>query len=156
MGVTVLVFAVELQKMCTHAFPPMFERGLGRVTKWLVCGRGEESIKKNVFTEFTSRYHSKDARWRWKKKSKWVSTSLTCTIEVLHEEVDLSNTCTAYNVHSQHNESHLGKKQSQEKIPIAFLFSQLHFNNVTSDSLFMAAILLGAVRDAQCRTSDYA
>ena len=48
----------------------------------------------------------------------------------------------------------LGKKQSQEKIPIAFLFSQLHFNNVTSDSLFMAAILLGAVSDAQCKTSE--
>ena len=156
MGVTVLVFAVELQKMCTHAFPPMFERWLERVTKWHVCGRGEESIKKNVFTEFISRYHSKDARWRWKKKSKWVSTSLTCTIEGPHEEVELSNTCTAYNAHSQHIESQLGKKQSQEKIPVAFHFSQLNFNDVTSDSLFMAAILLGAVRDAQWRTSDYA
>jgi len=91
-----------------------------------------------------------------KKKSKSVSTSLTCTIKVLHEEVELSNTRTAYSAHSQHIESHLGKKQSQEKIPIAFLFSQLHFNNVTSDSLFMAAILLGTVRDAQCKTSDYA
>ena len=91
-----------------------------------------------------------------KKNSKWVSTSLTCTIEVLHEEVELSNTHTAYSAHSQHIESHLGKKQSQEKIPIAFLFSQLHFNDVTSDSLFFAAILLGAVGDAQCKTSDYA
>ena len=90
-----------------------------------------------------------------KKNSKWVSTSLTCTIEVLHEEVELSNTHTAYSAHSHHIESHLGKKQSQEKIPIAFLFSQLHFNDVT-DSLFMAAILLGAVGDAQCKTSDYA
>ena len=51
-------------------------------------------------------------------------------------------------------ESHLGKKQLQAKIPIAFLFSQLHFNNVTSPALFTAAILLCAVRDAQCKTRD--
>ena len=150
-----LPYLFLLQKMRIHVNPPMFERGLGRVTKWHVCGRGKKAFKKIVFTEFTSRYHSKDARWRW-KKLKWVSTSLTCTIEVLHEEVELSNTRIAYNAHSQHIESHLGKKQSQEKIPIAFLFSQLHFNDVTSDSLFMAAILLGAVGDAQCKTSDYA
>ena len=43
--------------------------------------------------------------------------------------------CLCY-AHSQHVESHLGKKQQQGKILIAFLFSQLHFNNVTSDSLF--------------------
>ena len=43
--------------------------------------------------------------------------------------------CLRY-AHSQHNESHLAKKQPQAKIPIAFLFSQLHFNNVTSHALF--------------------
>ena len=43
--------------------------------------------------------------------------------------------CLRY-AHSQHIESHLGKKQQQAKIPIAFLFSQLHFNNVTSHTLF--------------------
>ena len=36
--------------------------------------------------------------------------------------------------HSQHIESHLGKKQQQAKIPRAFLFSKLHFNKVTSDA----------------------
>ena len=34
-----------------------------------------------------------------KRKSKCVSTSLTCTIEFLHEEVKLSNTRTAYVMH---------------------------------------------------------
>ena len=39
--------------------------------------------------------------------------------------------------HSQHIESHLGKTQPQVKIPTAFLFTQLHFNNhVNSDALF--------------------
>ena len=55
---------------------------------------------------------------------------------------------------SQHIESHLGKKQQQPKIPIAFLFGQLHFNNITSHALFSAAILLCAVRDAQCKTRE--
>ena len=56
--------------------------------------------------------------------------------------------CLRY-AHSQHIESDLGKKQPQAKIPTAFLFSQLHFNNFTSHALFTAAILLCAVRDAQ-------
>ena len=33
-------------------------------------------------------------------------------------------------------ESLLDKEQPQAKIPVAVLFSQLHFNNVTSDALF--------------------
>ena len=73
-----------------------------------------------------------------KWKSNYVSTSLTATIEVLCEEVKRSNARTAYIMHipSTYIESHLGKKQPQPKIPIAFLFSQLHFNNVFSDALF--------------------
>ena len=49
--------------------------------------------------------------------------------------------CLRYS-HSQHIESHLGKKQQQAKIPIAFLFSQLHFNNVTSHALFYGGHLV--------------
>ena len=49
---------------------------------------------------------------------------------------------------TQHIESHLGKKQPQAKIPIAFLFSKLHGNNVTEMLFFTAAILLCAVMDA--------
>ena len=44
--------------------------------------------------------------------------------------------CLRY-AHSQHIESHLGKKKQQAKIPIAFLFSQLHFNNITSHAVFL-------------------
>ena len=61
--------------------------------------------------------------------------------------------CLRY-AHSQHIESQLGKKQQQAKIPIAFLFSQLHFNNITSHALFSAATLLYAVKDAQCKTRE--
>ena len=61
--------------------------------------------------------------------------------------------CLHY-AHSQHIESHLGKKQAQAKILIALLFSRLHFSNVTSNAFFMAAILLCAVRDAQCKTGE--
>ena len=49
--------------------------------------------------------------------------------------------CLRY-AHSQHIESHLGKKQQQEKIPIAFLFRQLHFNNITSHAVFYGGHLV--------------
>ena len=49
--------------------------------------------------------------------------------------------CLRY-AHSQHIESHLGKKQQQAKIPIAFLFSQLHFINATSHALFYGGHLV--------------
>ena len=45
-GVTVLFFAVELQKV-----------RVGRVSKLNVCERGNKVFKKCVYTEFTSRYH---------------------------------------------------------------------------------------------------
>ena len=54
----------------------------------------------------------------------------------------------------QHIDSHLGKKQPWTKIPIAFLFSQLHFNNITSHTLFTGAILLCAERDTQRKTGE--
>ena len=49
--------------------------------------------------------------------------------------------CLRY-AHSHHIESHLGKKQPQVKIAIAFLFGQLHFNNVTSHALFYGGHLV--------------
>jgi len=54
--------------------------------------------------------------------------------------------CLRY-THSQHIESHLCKKQLQPKILKAFLFSQLHFNNVALMLFFTAAILLCAVQN---------
>ena len=43
--------------------------------------------------------------------------------------------CLRY-AYSHYNESHLDKKQPHAKIAIAFLFGQLHFNDVTSHALF--------------------
>ena len=59
--------------------------------------------------------------------------------------------CLRY-AHSQHIESHLGKKQLQAKIPIAFLFSQLHFNNVTSHALFYGGHLV--MRSKRCAVQN--
>ena len=55
--------------------------------------------------------------------------------------------CLRY-AHSHHIESHLGKKQPQAKIAIAFLFGQLHFNNVTSHALFYGGHLI--MRSKKC------
>ena len=59
--------------------------------------------------------------------------------------------CLRY-AHSQHIESHLGKKQQQAKIPIAFLFSQLHLNNVNSHTLFYGGHLV--MRSKKCTVQN--
>ena len=60
--------------------------------------------------------------------------------------------CLRY-AHSQHIESHLGKKQQQAKIPIAFLFSQLHFHNITSHALFYGGHLV--MRSKRCAVQNW-
>ena len=60
--------------------------------------------------------------------------------------------CLRY-AHSQHIESHFGKKQPLAKIAIAFLFSQLHFNNVTSKyALFYRGHLV--MRSKKCAVQN--
>ena len=59
--------------------------------------------------------------------------------------------CLRY-AHSQHIESHLGKKQPQAKLPIAFLFSQLHFNNVTSHAPIYGGHLV--MRSKRCAVQN--
>ena len=50
MVVTVLVFAVELQKVSTKWIFSDFERGLGQVSKYNVCERGKKVLK-NLFLQ---------------------------------------------------------------------------------------------------------
>ena len=57
MGVTILVFAVELQKVRTERIFSDFWERTGASFKIEFMWKEEESIKKSVFTEFTSRYH---------------------------------------------------------------------------------------------------
>ena len=57
MGVTLLVFAVELQKVRTKFIFLDFWEKTGGSFKIECIRKGKESIKKFVFTEFTSRYH---------------------------------------------------------------------------------------------------
>ena len=59
--------------------------------------------------------------------------------------------CLRY-VHFHHIECHLGKKQPQAKIAIAFLFGQLHFNNVASHALFYGGHLV--MRSMRCAVQN--
>ena len=59
--------------------------------------------------------------------------------------------CIRY-AHSHHTESHLGKKQPLAKLPIAFLFGQLHFNNVTSHALCYGGHLV--MRSKRCAVQN--
>ena len=62
---------------------------------------------------------------------------------MLREEVELSNTRTAYVMHIPNTLSLTSaKKQPQAEIAITFLSSQLHFNNVTSHALFYGGHLV--------------
>ena len=58
MGVTVLVFAVVLQKVRTKCIFSNFWERTGARFKMACMWKGKESNKKSVFTEFTSRYQS--------------------------------------------------------------------------------------------------
>ena len=68
-------------------------------------------------------------------KIKWDRTCATVNVHYRGSPVRKSNSATRVLLtlctFQQHVESHLGKNQMQPKILIAFLFSQLHFNNVT-------------------------
>ena len=71
----------------------------------------------------------------FKWKSKWISTDIHYRGSPWGSRTQQHPYCLRY-AHSHHIESHLGKKQPQAKIAIAFLFGQLHFNDVTSHALF--------------------
>ena len=80
-----------------------------------------------------------------------VNKHKSSTIEVLREEVKLSNTRTAYVMHIPTKLS-LSKKQPQAKIAIAFLFGQLHFNNVTLHALFYGGHIV--MRSKRCAVQN--
>ena len=126
MGFTVLLFAAELQEVrTTRIFSDFWER-TGASFRRHVCGRGKKVLKIRFYRIYIeiSQLGRNVIKMALEWKSKWVSRSLTSIIEVLREEVELSNTRTAYVMHiSQHIESHFGKKQPVAKILIAFLFS---------------------------------
>ena len=102
--------------------------------------RGRKYLKNRI--EISHLGHSvikKAFKWRWIK----VRTSLTSTIEVLREEVELSNTRTAYVMHIPNTLSLTSARNNRkQKFPIAFLFSKLHFNNVTEMLSFYSGHLL--------------
>ena len=77
----------------------------------------------------------------FKWKSKWISTNIHYRGSPWGSRTQQHAYCLRY-AHSHHIESHLGKKQPQAKIAIAFLFGQLHFNNITSHALFYGGHLV--------------
>ena len=88
-----------------------------------------------------------------KWKSKWDSTSLISAIEVLREEVELSNTRTAYVRHIP-NTLISATEQTQAKVLIASSLVNFILIMPLQMLFFTAAILLCVVRDAQCKTSE--
>jgi len=83
-----------------------------------------------------------------------VRTSLTSTIEVLREEVELSNMRTAYVMHIPNTLS-LTSARSNRKQKFQSLFSSVNFILIMllRCFLFTAALLLCAVRDAPVQNS---
>ena len=166
MGVTVLVFAVELQKVRTKCIFSDFWERTGASFKIERMWKGEESIEKSIFTEFTphlghNNYDKESVQMKNQSEKAQVKHPLSRFSERksnLATRVLLTLctfptywVCLRY-AHSQHIESHLGKKQQQAKIPIAFLFSQLHFNNVTSNALLYGGHLV--MRSNRCAVQN--
>ena len=150
MAVTALVFAEELQKVRTKSiFPDFWERT--KASFKIECmQKGEESIKKirfyRIYIEISHLGHNVIKKaFKW--KSKWISTNIHYRGSPWGSRTQQHAYCLRY-AHSHHIESHLGKKQPQAKIAIAFLFGQLHFNNVTLHALFYRGHL--AMRSKRC------
>ena len=49
MGVTYSFLRQSWRKCAPHAFSPIIERRLERVSKWHVCGRGKKALDKPFF-----------------------------------------------------------------------------------------------------------
>ena len=155
MEFTVLVFAVELQKVRTKCIFSEFWERTGASFKIECMWKGEESIKKSVLQNL---HRDITFRIQCDKESVWIKIKVSKHKLNIHyrgspwgSRTQQHAYCLRY-AHSQHIESHLGKKQQQAKIPIAFLFSQLHFNNVTSHALFYGGHLV--VRSKRCAVQN--
>ena len=139
MGVTVLVFAVELQKVRTKRIFSDFWERTGVSFKIECMWNGEESIKKSVLQnlrDITLRTQCDKENIKMKIKVSKHKFNIHYRGSPWGSRTQQHTHCLRY-AHSQHTECHLTKKQQQARIPKAFLFSQLHFNNVTSHVLFL-------------------
>ena len=112
------------RKCAPHSFSPILERGLGRVSQYHVCKHVCGRGKKALNDLFFQ--------------------NLQGDITVRTQCANISNTL---------HESHLGKNQPQPKILIAFLSSQLHFNNVTLDALYHGGHLV--MRSKRCAVQNH-
>ena len=162
MGVTVLVFAVELQKVRTDCISSNSWEDWGEFQNEIYVEGGRKHW--NIFFFFNRIYtdisqlggNVIEMALKWNLK--WFNTALTSTMRV---SVRKMNSATRVPLTLRTFPTHwvyLGQKQPQLRSPITFsswfLFHELHFmNNVSSDPFFTGAILLYPVRDAQCNTN---
>ena len=127
MRITVFVFAVELRKVGTKCTSTDFWERTGASFKMACMWKGDDSIEKIRFLRIHIEILQLGLNMikmalQW--KSKWVSPSR-----------ELSNKRTAYVMHIPNTLSLiLARNNRTRKIPIAFLFSNHHFNNGTSDA----------------------
>ena len=127
---------------------------MGRVSKYNVCERGEKYYK--IRLQFLLR----DIAFRTQCYKERVQTKIKVSKHKLNIHYQDSpwgsrtqqHACCLRYAHSQLTASLLGKTQPQAKIPIAFLFSQLHFNNVTSHALFYGGHLV--MRRKRCAVKN--
>ena len=152
MGVTVLVFVVELQKGYTKCLFSDFWERTGMSFKMVCTWKRKESIKKSLFTEFTSirTQCDKDGTWMKIKVSEY-KFNFHYRGSLWGGRTQQHTFCLPY-AHSLHIESHIGRKHPIEIIPVALLFSQLHFNKVTSDALFHGGHLV--MRSMRCAVQN--
>ena len=101
MGVIVLVFVAELQKVRTTCIFSVIERWLGRVQNGMYVEEGKRHYIIRFFRIYVeiSQLGRNVIKMVLKWKSKRDSIRLTSTIEVLRQKVELSNTRTAYVMH---------------------------------------------------------
>ena len=148
MGVTVLVFAVELQKVRTKCIFLDFWERTGASFK-IECIRFYR-----IYIELLHLGHNVIKKaFKW--KSKWASTSLTWPTRrgspwgPWASQTQQHAYCLRY-AHSQHTESHFGKKNHKRKFSSGNVILIMLLQTLS----FTVAILLWAVRDAQCKPSE--
>ena len=161
MGVTVLVFAVELQKVRTDCIASNSWEDWGEFQNEIYVEGGRKHW--NIFFFYRiyidiSQLGGNVIEMALKWNLKWFNTALTPTMRI---SVRIMNSATHVPLTLRTFPTHwvyLGQKQPQLRSPITFsswfLFDELHFmNNVSSGPFFTGAILLYPVRDAQCNTN---
>ena len=156
MGVTVLVFAIELQKVRTKCVSSDFGDKTVSSFKMACMWKGQEELKnpflQNLHRDITVRTQFDKDCTKMKIKVSQHKFNIHCRGSP--EEVELNSTRTAYVMHIPNIMSLISARNNRKRkfkqrfSSVNFILMLLHM------SFFTAAILLCAVRNAQCITSE--